>query len=75
MMERFKMGQLANGGWCVWQNRQQGVSVALATREEAERLKSKLVKLTATDNYVIDSLTHSIPFLIPSAKELLDDIG
>ena len=47
----------------------------VANREEAERLKSKLVELTATDTYVIDSLTHSIPFLIPSAKELLDDIG
>ncbi|MBR5055276.1 MAG: hypothetical protein IKX07_06775 [Bacteroidales bacterium] len=44
-------------------------------REEAEKLKSKLVKLEATDTYVIDSLTHSIPYLIPSAKELLDDIG
>jgi hypothetical protein len=51
-----------------------GVS-PVANREEAERLKSKLVELTATDTYVIDSLTHSIPFLIPSAKELLDDIG
>lgn len=44
-------------------------------REEAEKLKSKLVKLEATDTYVIDSLTHSIPYVIPSAKELLDDIG
>lgn len=44
-------------------------------REEAEKLKSKLVRLEATDTYVIDSLTHSIPYLIPSAKELLDDIG
>lgn len=44
-------------------------------REEAEKLKTKLVRLEATDTYVIDSLTHSIPYLIPSAKELLDDIG
>ena len=44
-------------------------------REEAEKLKTKLVKLEATDTYVVDSLTHSIPYLIPSAKELLDDIG
>ena len=44
-------------------------------REEAKKLKNKLVKLEATDTYVIDSLTHSIPYLIPSAKELLDDIG
>ena len=44
-------------------------------REEAEKLKTKLVKLEETDTYVIDSLTHSIPYLGPSAKELLDDIG
>ena len=44
-------------------------------REQADKLKDKLVKLEATDTYVIDSLTHSIPYLIPSAKELLDDIG
>jgi hypothetical protein len=44
-------------------------------REEAEKLKDRLVKLEETDTYVIDSLTHSIPYLIPSAKELLDDIG
>ena len=44
-------------------------------REAAEKLKTKLVKLEDTDTYVIDSLTHSIPYLIPSAKELLDDIG
>ena len=41
-MEQFKMGQLANGGWCVWQNRDQGVSVALATKEEAEKLMGVL---------------------------------
>jgi len=47
----------------------------VADRQEAEGLKSKLVELEDTDTYVIDSLTHSIPYLIPSAKELLDDIG
>ena len=45
------------------------------SREAAEDLKAKLVKLEATDTYVIDSLTYSIPYLIPSAKELLEDIG
>ncbi len=44
-------------------------------RDAAEHLKSRLVKLEDTDTYVIDSLTHSIPYLIPSAKELLDRIG
>ena len=41
-MERFKMGPLANGGWCVWQNREGGVNVALPTKEEAEKLLSVL---------------------------------
>ena len=48
---------------------------SIANREDAEKHKSSLVKLEDTDTYVIDSLTHSIPYLIPSAKELLDDIG
>lgn len=47
----------------------------VANREAAEKIKSKLVKLEDTDTYVIDSLTYSIPYLIPSAKTLLDDIG
>ena len=47
----------------------------VANREDAELRKSQLVKLEDTDTYVVDSLTHSIPYLIPSAKELLDDIG
>ena len=44
-------------------------------RAAAEQLKSRLVRLEDTDSYVVDSLTHSIPYLIPSAKALLDRIG
>ena len=47
----------------------------VADREAAEKLKEKLVKLEDTDTYVVDSLTHSIPYLIPSARDLLDLIG
>ena len=47
----------------------------VANREDAEARKRKLVKLEDTVTYVVDSLTHSIPYLIPSAKDLLDDIG
>lgn len=47
----------------------------VADREAAEHLKSRLVKLEDTDTYVIGDLSHSIPYLIPSAKELLDLIG
>jgi len=44
-------------------------------REAADKQKSRLVQLQDCEGYVIDSLTHSIPFLIPSAKALLDRIG
>ena len=44
-------------------------------RDAAEHSKKQLVKLEDTDSYVVDSLTHSIPYLVPSAKELLDRIG
>ncbi|MBP3202393.1 MAG: hypothetical protein J6M31_02165 [Bacteroidales bacterium] len=47
----------------------------VADRAAAEQLKQKLVRLEDNELYVIDSLTHSIPYLIPSAKELLDRIG
>lgn len=44
-------------------------------RAAAEHSKKKLVRLEDTDSYVIDSLTHSIPYLVPEAKALLDRIG
>lgn len=44
-------------------------------RDAAEALKDRLVRLEDTDSYVVDSLTHSIPYLVPSAKALLDRIG
>ncbi len=48
-MERFKMGQLANGGWCVWQNKEREGNVALATKEEAERLLGALESEVASE--------------------------
>lgn len=47
----------------------------LASREEAERMKSKLVMIAGNDWYAVDSLTHSIPYLVPRASDLLDTIG
>ena len=44
-------------------------------RDAAEHAKKKLVLLEDTDSYVVDSLTHSIPYLVPAAKDLLDRIG
>ena len=34
-----------------------------------------IVKITDTENFKLDSLTHSLPFLVPEAAELLNDIG
>lgn len=47
----------------------------LASREEAEGLKEKLVEIADCERYAVDSLTHSIPYLVPRAGELLDTIG
>lgn len=44
-------------------------------REEAVKKKGKLVLVEDTDAYVIQDLTHSIPYLVPRAKDLLDLIG
>lgn len=46
-----------------------------ADREDAESLKEKLVHITDNEFYSVDSLTHSIPYLVPRASELLDTIG
>jgi len=47
----------------------------IADREEAEKMKKKLEEIEDCDYYTIDSLTHSIPYLIPGAAELLENIG
>lgn len=47
----------------------------LNSRDEAERMKKKLVQIKNNERYNVDSLTHSIPFLVPRAGALLDTIG
>ena len=37
----------------------------LADREAAEDMKEKLTHITDNEFYVVDSLTHSIPYLVP----------
>ena len=43
----------------------------LADREEAEAMKEKLTHITDNEFYAVDSLTHSIPYLVPRASALL----
>ncbi|MGP1537775.1 DUF5715 family protein [Prevotella heparinolytica] len=47
----------------------------ISSREEAERIKGKLQLITTNELYAVDSLTHSLPYLIPEAASLLDTIG
>ena len=47
----------------------------LEDREEAESMKEKLTHITDNEFYVVDSLTQSIPYLVPRASALLDTIG
>ncbi len=37
----------------------------ISSREEAERMKERLQLITTNELYAVDSLTHSLPYLIP----------
>ena len=47
----------------------------LKNREAAEKLGGKVVEIKSGKLYQVDSLSHSIPFLVPKASALLDSIG
>ena len=47
----------------------------VASRDDAEEMKKQLVHIVTNPNYVVDSLTHSIPYLVPPANDLLLAIG
>jgi len=44
-------------------------------RADAASMRSRLVEIKTGKNYIVDDLTHSVPYLIPSAKRELDSIG
>ena len=47
----------------------------ITSREAAEKMTDRLVFIDNNEHYSVDSLTHSIPYLIPGAAALLDTIG
>ncbi len=47
----------------------------LADRTQAGTLKKQLRHIVTNELYEVDSLTHSIPYLVPRASELLELIG
>ena len=44
-------------------------------REDAAAMRKHLTLITTNDNYVVEELTHSVPYLVPAAKRELDAIG
>jgi len=52
-----------------------GLSRPPKDRTDAASMRKQLVQITTNENYIVDSLTHSVPYLIPSAKRELDAIG
>ena len=47
----------------------------VASREEAEHASKSMVEIETNEYYEVEKLTHSIPFLVPEAATLLEDIG
>lgn len=47
----------------------------IETTSMAWKNKRPLVKIETSRNYYVDELTHSLPYLVPEAKQLLEDIA
>lgn len=47
----------------------------VASREEASHASKAMDEITTNDYYEVEELKHSIPFLVPEAAGLLEDIG
>ena len=45
------------------------------TREEAEKIIDDMDEIKTNEFYEVEELTHSIPYLIPAAADLLEEIG
>ena len=52
-----------------------GLATPPKNRQEAARMRSQLSLIKSNDNYIVDSLTHSIPYLVPAAAVELERIG
>jgi len=63
------------------QSRQHAVASAIGlsrppkNHDDAASMRKQLVEIKTNSNYIVDSLTHSVPYLIPVAKHELDSIG
>ena len=49
--------------------------VPLSTRTGVDSIASQLIKIESSNAFKVDSLTHSVPYLTPSASDLLNTIA
>lgn len=54
---------------------QKGLRQRPHNRQTASKMLSELRLVRTCDNYVVDELDHSVPYLVPNAKKELDAIG
>ncbi len=52
-----------------------GLSHGPASRADAAKMKNQLREIKTNDYYVVEELTHSVPYLVPTAASRLDSIG
>jgi hypothetical protein len=52
-----------------------GLSTPPQNRQQAAKMSSQLTQIKTNDYYIVDSLTHSIPYLVPAAAKELESIG
>ena len=52
-----------------------GLSTTPQNRQQAAKMRSQLSLIKTNENYIVDSLTHSIPYLVPTAAAELESIG
>ena len=52
-----------------------GLKTPPQNRQEAAKMRNQLSLIKSNDNYIVDSLTHSIPYLVPAAAAELERIG
>lgn len=52
-----------------------GLATPPKDRREAEKMTRRLQKVETNDNYIVDTLSHSIPYLVPAALAELERIG
>ena len=52
-----------------------GLSTPPQNRQQAAKMRSQLSLIKTNENYIVDSLTHSIPYLVPKAAAELESIG